>query len=74
MFVKGLVRYGWVPLIGILLIAWLLEWAPWQKLLALGIAGALVILLSPVLFGVAVALESRRRHQRAEPPKDPPKD
>jgi hypothetical protein len=64
LFVKGLVRYGWVPLVGLLLIAWLLEWGSWRQILALGIAGALAILLSPAAYGVVVAIESRRRNLR----------
>jgi O-antigen ligase len=66
LFVKGLVRFGWIPLVAVLLIAWLLEWASWRKILALGIAGALAILLSPVVFGVTVAIDSRRRNMRKE--------
>ena len=65
LFVRGLTRYGWIPLTGMLLIAWLLEWAPWRKILALGIAGALVILLSPVVYGVTLALDSRRRNKES---------
>jgi hypothetical protein len=64
LFVKGLVRYGWVPLIALLLIAWLLEWGSWRTVLALGVAGALAIFLSPFAYGVVVAVESRRHNLR----------
>jgi hypothetical protein len=63
LFVKGLVRYGWVVLVAMLLIAGLLEWASWRKLLALGVAGALAIFLSPFAYGVVVAIETRRHNK-----------
>ncbi|KIG17795.1 hypothetical protein DB30_02828 [Enhygromyxa salina] len=49
-----------------------MEWAPWKTLLAIGIAGALVIALSPMMLGVAGALESRR--QRMTQSNTPPPD
>ncbi len=71
-FLSGLVRFGWFPLVGVLLIAWLLEWAPWRTLLAIGIACALVILVSPVVYGVAIAIDSRRRARRRGSDAAPP--
>lgn len=67
LFVKGLVRYGWVVLVAAMLIAGLLEWAPWKTILAIGIAAALAIYLSPMAYGVVVALDSRRRNTEAQP-------
>lgn len=60
LFVRGLTRYGWIPLVALMLIAWLLEWGSLRQILAIGIAAALVILLSPMMLGVVAALASRR--------------
>lgn len=74
-FVRILVYYGWIPLIAILLIAWLLRWGTWREILAIGIAGALLIILSPMALGVVAALDSRHRNkQTSEAPPDDSSD
>jgi hypothetical protein len=70
--VKILVRYGWILLTGILMIAWLLEWADWRTLLAVGIAGLLVIGISPGVLGVVGAVAGRRQAMKKKQP--PPDD
>jgi hypothetical protein len=63
--VKILVRYGWILLVGVLMIAWLLGWAEWRTLLAIGIAGLLVIGISPGVLGVVGAVAGRRHARRS---------
>lgn len=67
LFVKMLVRYGWIPLFGMLLIAWLLGWGHWKPLLAIGVAGLLIIGIFPAILGVAGAVSSRRRAMAENP-------
>jgi hypothetical protein len=72
LFVKVLVRYGWILLAGVLMIAWLLDWAGWRTLLAIGIAGLLVIGISPGVLGVVGAVAGRRQamKKQQQPPDD----
>ncbi|WP_146155445.1 hypothetical protein [Enhygromyxa salina] len=73
-FVKVLVRYGWLGLAAVLLIVGLFEWASWKTILALGIAGAVVIALFPLIYGVVLAVDSRRRSMSSEPRNTSPPD
>lgn len=66
LFVRGLVRFGWIPIVGVLLIAWLLEWGSGRQILAIGIALALLIALSPMALGVVATLDSRRRNKPSD--------
>lgn len=68
--VKILLRYGWILLAGILMIAWLLGLADWRTLLAIGIAGLLVIGISPGVLGVVGALAGRRQAMKKQAPPD----
>jgi hypothetical protein len=70
--VKILIRYGWIPLLGMLLIAWLLDWGHWKTLLAVGVAGLLLIAISPAVLGVVGAVVGRRRAMAANPTGNPP--
>jgi O-antigen ligase len=65
-FVHGAVRFLWVPLVAILAIALLLDWAPWRKILAYGIAAALAIVVLPAILGVVLAIDSRRMKLKSQ--------
>ena len=61
LFVKWLVRWGWLPLTAVLMLAWLLDWAHWRTLLAAWIAGMLLIGMSGGVLGGVLALSSRHQ-------------
>jgi hypothetical protein len=72
LIVKALTHFGWIVLAGILLIAWLLEWARGRVLLTIGAAGLLVIgILAGVLHG---AVLGRPGPIEAPPPQPDDKD
>jgi hypothetical protein len=54
-------RYGWLILAGALIVLGVLGWLPWAALVWIGLVGAGLIALSPIAFGVVVAIDSRRR-------------
>jgi hypothetical protein len=66
--VQATTRYGWLILAGALIVLGVLGWLPWATLVWIGLVGAGLIALSPIAFGVVVAIDSRRRQS---PPEDP---
>jgi hypothetical protein len=61
--VRATTRYGWLILAGALIVLGALGWLPWATLVWIGLVGAGLIALSPIAFGVVVAIDSRRRQR-----------